>query len=58
LEGNIKAMDKLRLEQVMQQGERHKEDLERLKKRKELDKERELLSVKGEYQDKIEKMNA
>jgi colicin import membrane protein len=58
LEGNIKAMDELRVEQVRQLSERHKEDLERLAERKELEKERELLSVKGEYQDKIEKMNA
>lgn len=55
LEGEIKTLDELRIKQVQQAEEQKQEALERLSERKDLEKERELLAVRSEYQTKIEK---
>lgn len=57
LEGDVTALQELKDEALRQQEERHKEALERLTERKEVEKERELLAVREEYRAKREKAN-
>lgn len=58
LESDLQELDGSRLDQLLQQGKRNTEDMQRLTDRKDLEKERELLAVRQEYQAKIEKSNA
>jgi hypothetical protein len=44
-------------EQLHQYEERHREALERLSERKDVEKERELIALRTEYQAKLEKAN-
>lgn len=57
LEGDLVALDELRIEQLHQAEEKQAEALERLTDRKEVEKERELLALRTEYQGKLEKVN-
>lgn len=54
---NLQELQESHANQIEQHGIRHKEDLERLLERKDLEKERELLGVRMEYQAKFEKSN-
>lgn len=58
LEDDVRTLQELKDEVLRQQEERHKEGLERLTERKDVEKERELLQVRSEYQAKLEKTNA
>jgi colicin import membrane protein len=55
LQGDLKTLQEVKEEQMHQQNERHQEALERLAERKTVEKERELLAIRSEYQDKLEK---
>ncbi|WP_336788324.1 hypothetical protein [Paenibacillus sp. MMO-177] len=54
LEGELRALNQLKEEQLKNVLERHQDELERLKERKELEKERDLLALRSEYQGKLE----
>ena len=57
LEEGVAALQRRKEEALRQQEERHREVLERLAERKEIEKERELLAIRTEYQSKLEKTN-
>src|SRR5690606_31651445 len=50
LEQDLKAAQELKEESLRQQEERHKEALERLVERRDVEKERELLQLRSEFQ--------
>lgn len=54
LEGDLKALDELRAEQLRQAEERQTAALERLSERKDVEREREILALRTEYQAKLE----
>jgi hypothetical protein len=57
LEEDVATQETLRAEQLRQQEQRHREALERIAERKDVEKERELLAIRTEYQGKLEKAN-
>jgi DNA repair exonuclease SbcCD ATPase subunit len=57
LQQEIKDLEELSNERIRAQEARHKEDMERLAERKDLEKERDLLHLRTEYQAKLEKIN-
>lgn len=57
LQLEIADLEELSRERIRSQDLRYKEDLERLIERKDVEKERELLQLRSEYQTKLEKNN-
>lgn len=57
LEEDLATLETIKSEQLRQQEERHRESSERLSERKDVEKERELLAIRSEYQTKLEKSN-
>jgi hypothetical protein len=57
LERDIAILKEVQEEQLRQREERHREALERLTERKDVERERDLLALRTEYQAKLEKAN-
>lgn len=57
LQQDAKDLEELSHERIRAQEVRHKEEMERLAERKDVEKERELLQLRTEYQGKLEKAN-
>jgi len=57
LERDIAILKEVQEEQLHQREERHREALERLAERKDVERERDLLALRTEYQTKLEKAN-
>ncbi|MDQ0896332.1 hypothetical protein [Paenibacillus sp. V4I7] len=55
LETQVTTLEAISEKQLTEAEERHKEALERLSERKDMEKERELLAIRTEYQAKLEK---
>lgn len=57
LEGDVATLSELKDDQLRQQEERHRDAQERILERMGVEKERELLAIRTEYQAKLEKAN-
>ncbi|MCY9512122.1 hypothetical protein M5W68_21665 [Paenibacillus larvae] len=54
---NVKSLDEIRKEALRQAEERHQAEIGRIVEKKEVEKERELLQIRTEFQDKLQKSN-
>lgn len=54
---NVKSLDEIRKEALSQAEERHQAEIGRIVEKKEVEKERELLQIRTEFQDKLQKSN-